>query len=55
MVLRQQPDLYLHLFGAGFADYIWTAFVDAAEHLGGRAVGTVALAATASTGEGVHA
>ena len=55
MVLRQQPDLYLHLFGAGFADYIWTVFVDAAEHLGGRAVGTAGLAATSSTGEGVHA
>ena len=39
---------------AWFADYIWTVFVDAAEHLGGRAVGTVALAATASTGEGVQ-
>ena len=55
MVLRQQPDLYLHLFGAGFADYIWTAFIDAAEHLGGRAVGTAALGAMASTQEGVHA
>ncbi|HEY6636860.1 MAG TPA: hypothetical protein VIZ61_04175 [Solirubrobacterales bacterium] len=55
MVLRQGPDLYLHLFGAGFADYIWTVFVDAAEHLGGRAVGTAALDAVASTGEGVHA
>jgi sarcosine oxidase gamma subunit len=55
MVLRQEPDLYLHLFGAGFADYVWTVFVDAAEQLDGRAVGTAALAAMASTGEGVHA
>jgi glycine cleavage system aminomethyltransferase T len=55
MVLRQEPDIYLHLFGAGFAHYVWTVFVDAAEHLGGRAVGTAALEALASTGESVHA
>jgi aminomethyltransferase len=55
MVLRQEPDLYLHLFGAGFADYVWTVFVDAAEHLGGRAVGTAAIEAMASTGEVGHA
>ena len=40
-----EPDLFLHLFGAGFADYVWTVFVDAASHLGGRAVGTTALEA----------
>jgi hypothetical protein len=55
MVLRQEPDLYLHLFGAGFADYVWTVFVDAAEQLDGRAVGTAALGAMASSEEGVHA
>lgn len=55
MVLRQGPDLYLHLFGAGFADYVWTVFVDAAKHLGGRAVGTAAVDAVASAGEAVHA
>lgn len=45
MVLHQGPDLFLHLFGAGFAHYVWTVFVDAAHHLGGRAVGTTALGA----------
>ena len=40
-------DRFLHLFGAGYADYVWTVFVDAAEHLGGRAVGADALRARA--------
>lgn len=43
MVLRAGGDRFLHLFGAGYAGYIWTVFVDAAEHLGGRAVGLEAL------------
>ena len=55
MVLRQEPELYLHLFGAGFADYVWTVFVDAAKHLGGRAVGTAAVDAVTSAGGAVHA
>jgi len=55
MLLRSEPDLYLHLFGAGFAHYVWTVFVDAAEHLGGRAVGSTAVDAVTSAGEAVHA
>jgi heterotetrameric sarcosine oxidase gamma subunit len=43
MVLRTGGDSFLHLFGAGYAQYIWTVFVDAAEHLGGRAVGVDAV------------
>jgi glycine cleavage system aminomethyltransferase T len=43
LVLRQGGDRFLHLFGAGYADYNWTVFVDAAENLGGRAVGVDAL------------
>jgi aminomethyltransferase len=43
MILREHGDRFLHLFGAGYADYTWTVFVDAARHLGGRAVGTEAL------------
>jgi len=43
MVLREGGDRFLHLFGSGYAQYIWTVFVDAAEHLGGRAVGAAAL------------
>jgi glycine cleavage system aminomethyltransferase T len=44
MVLRSREDHYLHIFGAGYAQYNWTVFVDAAENLGGRAVGLKALA-----------
>ena len=54
LVLRVEGDSFLHLFGAGYADYTWTVFVDAAESLGGRAVGVDALpaplGATASAG-----
>ena len=39
MILRERGDRFLHLFGAGYAGYVWTVFVDAAEELGGRAVG----------------
>jgi aminomethyltransferase len=45
IVLRERADTYLHLFGAAHAEYIWTVFLDAAESLGGRAVGIDALAA----------
>lgn len=50
MVLRQGEDGFLHLFGSGFADYTWTVFIDAAEHLGGRAVGVDALGASLDSG-----
>jgi glycine cleavage system aminomethyltransferase T len=55
MVLRQGPAVYLHLFGAGFAHYVWTVFIDAARHLGGRAVGTTALEAETRAEEAVRA
>ena len=42
-------------FGAGFADYVWTVFTDAARSLGGRAVGTEALGAILDDGARVHA
>jgi glycine cleavage system aminomethyltransferase T len=45
LVLRTEGDHFLHLFGAGYAQYVWTVFVDAAEHLGGCAVGEDALLA----------
>jgi len=54
MILRDGPYRFLHLFGAGFAHYVWTVFIDAAHHLGGRAVGTSALD-RASVGEVAHA
>ena len=43
MILRERGDRYLHMFGAGFAEYVWTVFTDAAQALGGRAVGAEAL------------
>ena len=43
MILRERGDRFLHMFGAGYANYVWTVFTDAAEQLGGRAVGTEAL------------
>jgi len=43
MILREHGDRFLHLFGAGYADYVWTVFIDAATELGGRAVGSDAL------------
>ena len=46
VVLRVEGDSFLHLFGAGYADYTWTVFVDAAKSLGGRAVGVNALPAS---------
>ena len=55
MVLRQGGDRFLHLFGAGFADYVWTVFTDAARSLGGRTVGTEALGAILDDGGRVHA
>jgi glycine cleavage system aminomethyltransferase T len=49
LVLRTGGDSFLHLFGAGYAEYTWTVFVDAAESLGGRAVGADALPAPLGT------
>jgi glycine cleavage system aminomethyltransferase T len=43
MVLRPGGDFFLHLFGAGYAAYVWTVFADAAVDLGGRGVGVDAL------------
>ena len=51
MLLRESGDRFLHLFGAGYAYYTWTVFLDAARQLGGRAVGEDALRAV--TGERV--
>ena len=50
IVLHERPEQYLHLFGAAHAEYIWTVFLDAAEALGGRAVGIDALAELAVGG-----
>lgn len=55
MVLRQGGDRFLHLFGAGFAHYIWTVFIDAARSLGGRAVGVEALGASPGSEVGTGA
>ena len=50
LVLREDGDRFLHLFGAGYAQYNWTVFVDAAQSLGGRAVGLAALGAAEPEG-----
>jgi aminomethyltransferase len=55
MLLREGGERFLHLFGSGYAQYMWTVFVDAAEHLGGRAVGADALAAVAGEEAGARA
>ena len=55
MVLRQGGDRYLHLFGAGYASYVWTVFADAAQDLGGRVVGVEALRASIGEGGGAGA
>ncbi|MBM3667945.1 MAG: hypothetical protein FJW90_10815 [Actinobacteria bacterium] len=55
MILRSEGDRFLHLFGAGYAQYNWTVFVDSAEHLRGRAVGIDAIAASHGDASGVAA
>ena len=55
MVLRQGEDRFLHLFGAGYAHYVWTVFLDSAEHLGGRAVGVESLPAASRVEVGAGA
>ncbi len=39
IVLREREDRYLLLFGAAYAQYMWTAILDAARRLGGAPVG----------------
>ncbi len=39
IVLRERENGYLLLFGAAYAEYMWTAIVDAAQRLGGAPVG----------------
>jgi heterotetrameric sarcosine oxidase gamma subunit len=43
LLLRQGQDSFLHTFGAASAQYMWGSVIDAAEELGGRAVGIDAL------------
>lgn len=52
MVLREQGDSFLHIFGAGYAQYNWTVFEDAARGLGGRAVGLAAIGQLEGVGAG---
>jgi glycine cleavage system aminomethyltransferase T len=55
MVLRTDGDRFLHLFGAGYASYVWTVFVDAAADLGGAAVGAEVLEGFFAQGVGAGA
>ena len=53
IVLRESEAGYLLLFGAAYAQYMWTAIIDAAERLGGAPVGVDAaqVARTAAAAE----
>ncbi len=44
ILIREDTDRYLFLFGWAVGDYMWTVVQDAAAHLGGGPVGTDALA-----------
>lgn len=60
LVLREDEQRYLTVFGAAYGDYVWEVVADAAIHLGGRPVGADALVASASAsaaieGAGSHA
>ncbi len=55
MILRQDGDRFLHLFGAGYASYVWTVFADAAGDLGGSPVGVEALRTRFGEGAGAGA
>lgn len=54
-VLCEAPDRYRLLFGAAYGRYLWSVVADAAAHLGGRAAGIDALAASGSEPAGVQA
>ena len=43
LVLREQGERFLLLFGSAYGQYMWTQVTDAAEPLGGRPVGGEAL------------
>ena len=43
MVLRENGDRFLVLFGSAYADYMWTALTDAGFALGASLVGNAAL------------
>jgi len=46
IVLRESDDVYLLLFGAAYAEYMWTTVLDAARRLGGAPVGVDSARAT---------
>jgi heterotetrameric sarcosine oxidase gamma subunit len=48
ILIREDEDRYLFLFGWATGEYMWSTVADAAEHLGGGPVGVDALVATTS-------
>jgi heterotetrameric sarcosine oxidase gamma subunit len=54
-VLREGPERYLAIIGASVADYVWQVIADAANSLGGRAVGVDVLGPVATPSEDVRA
>jgi len=51
ILIHEDQDRFLFLFGWGTAEYIWTVVSDAAESLGGAPVGLDSLPAIAAPGE----
>jgi hypothetical protein len=47
-VLREAEERFLVLFGAAYGEYLWEVVLDAATHLGGRAVGVDVLEGVAA-------
>jgi sarcosine oxidase gamma subunit len=45
ILIREDEDRYLFLFGWATGEYMWSTVADAAEHLGGGPVGVDALVA----------
>lgn len=48
ILIREDEDRYLFLFGWATGEYMWSTVADAAEHLGGGPVGLDALVSTAA-------
>lgn len=51
IVICEAQDRYLYLFGWATGEYVWSVVADAGRHLGGRPIGTDALAALRAGGD----
>ena len=55
VILREDEDRFVFLFGWGIGHYMWTQVTDAGAHLGGRPIGLDALAALGQPAQEVSA